>query len=370
MLLDNCFLDSNQFFIKNVIFRRKSMSKRYSFKNDYSEGAHHQILNLLESTNFEQLEGYGLDVYSDQARDMIRQELNDDSVDIHFVSGGTQANLIVLGSLLRPHHSIIAPQTAHINVHETGAIELTGHKINAVSSLDGKITPEQIQQVLDFHPDDEHMVKPKLVFISNSTELGTIYTKKELEQLSEFCHSYGLYLYIDGARLGTALMADGQDLTMSDLTSLLDVFYIGGTKNGALLGEAIVIANPELKEDFRYFLKQRGALLAKGRILALQFIGLFKDGLYYSLARHANELAQRLAKGIMDLGYQMYSQSPTNQIFPIFPNHVIDQLWENYDFYVWTKIDEGSSAVRLVTSWATPEKCVDGFLEKLSSLTQ
>ncbi len=346
------------------------MSKRYSFKNDYSEGAHHQILNLLESTNYEQLEGYGLDSYSERARMLLQQELEDDSVDIHFVSGGTQANLIVLGSTLRPHHSIVAAQTAHINVHEAGAIELTGHKINSIFSTDGKITPEQILQVLDFHPNDEHMVKPKIVFISNSTELGTIYTKHELQELSKLCNEHGLYLYLDGARLGTALTANGQDLKMSDLTSILDAFYIGGTKNGALLGEAIVITNPELKEDFRYFLKQRGALLAKGRLLGIQFLGLFEDGLYYKLARHANELAQKLAQGIKDLGYSMFSDSPTNQIFPIFPDQVIDQLWNDYDFYVWTRLDNNKSAVRLVTSWATPEKCINEFLQSLKKITR
>ncbi len=345
------------------------MSKRYSFKNDYSEGAHHEILRLLESSNFEQLEGYGLDRYSDAARDLIKKELADQSVEIHFVSGGTQANLIVLGSILRPHHSIIAPETAHINVHEAGAIELTGHKINTVPTPDGKLTPDLVKKVLDLHPDDEHMVKPKLVFISNSTELGTIYTKTELRELSEFCHGHGLYIYMDGARLGTALTADGQDLEMSDLSSLLDVFYIGGTKNGALLGEAVIISNPGLKQDFRYFLKQRGALLAKGRILGLQFLGLFTDGLYYKLARHANELAQKLAQGIKDLGYEMFSDSPTNQIFPIFPDIVIERLWEEYDFYIWTRIDGARSAVRLVTSWATPEKCVDGFVQKLRQLS-
>ncbi len=341
---------------------------KYSFKNDYSEGAHHSILKLLEATNFEQLEGYGLDKYSDLARDLIMKHFDGIEADIHFVSGGTQANLIVLGSLLRPHHSIIAAQTAHINVHEAGAIELTGHKINAITSEDGKITPEQIEAVLALHPDDEHMVKPKLVFISNSTELGTIYTKKELEELSEFCFNHGLYLYMDGARLGAAIMAEGNDLTLADIARLTDAFYIGGTKNGALIGEAIVITNPNLKQDFRYFLKQRGALLAKGRLIGLQFYALFKDNLYFSLAAHANEMAKKLAQGIRDMGFNFLTDSPTNQLFPVLPNDIIEKLYERFDFYIWSRYDEKSSVIRLVTSWATPEKCVNEFLEFLQEL--
>ena len=346
------------------------MSKRYSFKNDYSEGAHNEILRLIDSTNYEQLDGYGLDYYSEKARELIKQELDNEKVDIHFVSGGTQANLVVLGSILRAHHSIVAAETAHINVHEAGAIELTGHKINTIQTNDGKITPKQIQKVLDFHPSDEHMVKPRLVFISNSTELGTIYTKEQIEELSAYCKEKNLLLYMDGARLGAALMAKGQTLSMKDLAKFLDIFYVGGTKNGALLGEAIVIVNDNLKEDFRYFLKQRGALLAKARVLGLQFLGLFRDGLYYKLAKQANEAAQALSIGIQKLGYKMFVDSPTNQIFPILPNVLINKLLEKFDFYIWEQINKKESVIRLVTSWATPQKCINNFISTLENLTK
>ncbi len=336
----------------------------YSFKNDYSEGAHPKILDALIQKNTEQHDGYGEDYFSSEAKKLIQQHINDKDADIHFVSGGTQANLISLSSMLKPYQSVIAAQTGHIAVHEAGAIEATGHKINTVISDNGKVTVSNVQCVLESHT-DEHQVQPKVVFISNSTEVGTVYSKKELTELSSFCKNNGLFLYLDGARLGSALTSKYNDLTLADISNLTDMFYIGGTKNGALIGEAIVISNTELKRDFRYHLKQRGALLAKGRLLGIQFLEMFSDGLYYELARHANSMAELLAEGIQNRGYDFLTKPVSNQIFPIFPDCLIADLQSRFGFYVWSQIDESHSAVRLVTSWATERKQVDSFINEI-----
>ncbi|HAN09485.1 MAG TPA: threonine aldolase [Clostridiales bacterium] len=341
--------------------------KVYSFKNDYSEGTHNNILEALLKTNLEQQDGYGYDIYSKKAIDILKKVIQDEEVDIHFVSGGTQANMIVISSLLKPHESVIAAIQGHINVHEAGAIEATGHKINIVETKDGKLTPKDIKVVIESHT-DEHMVRPKMVFISNSTEIGTVYTKKELEELSISCKTNGLILYMDGARLGSALCSKNNNLSLPKISKMVDVFYIGGTKNGALLGEAIVINNPMLKQDFRFFLKQKGALLAKGRILGIQFYELFKDELYFKLAKHANEMADKLGGEIGKQGYQFLTPCESNQIFPILPNSVIEKLSPKYLFYIWCKIDDNNSAIRLVTSWATKEEAVDGFINDMKGL--
>lgn len=343
------------------------MNYKYSFFNDYSEGAHPNILAALQQTNLIQETGYGEDSFSLHAAELIKAKIGNPNADIHFVSGGTQANLIVLSSMLKSYEAVIAVNTGHIFVHEAGAIEATGHKICTVPSKDGKIKPEQIQAVCDEHS-DEHMVKPKVVFISNSTEVGTVYSKQELQAISNVCKQNGLYLYLDGARLGSALTSTGYSVTLAELSSLVDIFYIGGTKNGALLGEAIVINNEDLKANFRYYLKQRGALLAKGRVLGVQFSELLKDDLYFELAKHANEMASKLIQGIKDQGYEFLTDSTTNQIFPIFPNSIIEKLKEIYGFYVWSKIDADKSSIRLVTSWTTREEAVAGFLEDLKTL--
>jgi len=343
------------------------MSHEYSFYNDYSEGAHPRILDALVKSNLTQESGYGEDSFSVKAANLIKERIKNPDASVHFVSGGTQANLLVLSAIMKPYESVIAPNTGHINVHEAGAIEATSHKINAVETPDGKITTQQVEDIVSSHT-DEHMVKPKVVFISNATELGTIYTKKELQDLREVTKKNGLYLYIDGARLGSALTVKDSDLTIDELSALCDVFYIGGTKNGVLLGEAIVINNPDLQKDFRYSMKQRGALLAKGRALGVQFQELFKDDLYFDLAKHANEMAQNLTSGIAEKGYKFLTESPTNQIFPIFPNSVIEHLQEKYGFYVWSEVDGDNSAIRLVLSWATPKEKVEEFLAYLSSL--
>jgi len=338
----------------------------YSFKNDYSEGAHPQILRALIETNLEQVEGYGEDCYTRQAVELLKQRIKRNDIDIHLLSGGTQTNLTALAAFLKPHEAVIAASTGHILVHETGAIEGTGHKIISVPVQDGKLEPVHIKGALDIHT-DEHMVKPKLVYISNPTEIGSIYKKRELEQLSQFCKENNLFLYVDGARLGSALCSKENDMDLVDLGRLVDAFYIGGTKNGALMGEALVICRDALKEDFRFHMKQKGALLAKGRLLGIQFLELFRDNLYFDLAEHANAMAGLLGNEISRAGYSFLTHSPSNQIFPILPNWLITQLQENYSFYVWEKVDTHNSAIRLVTSWATKENEVLEFIEDMKN---
>ena len=338
----------------------------YSFKNDYSEGAHPQILQALLDSNMEQVEAYGQDYYTLQAIEGLKQRINRQDIDIHFLSGGTQTNLTALSAFLRPHEGVIAASTGHILVHETGAIEATGHKIYSIEVQDGKLNTAHIKAAVDIHT-DEHMVKPKLVYISNPTEIGSIYSKSELQELSQFCKGQKLLLFVDGARLGCALCSEENDMTLTDLGLLTDAFYIGGTKNGALMGEALVICNELLKEDFRFHMKQKGALLAKGKVLGIQFLELFRDDLYFTLARHANAMASLLRNAISQAGFSFLTHAPANQIFPILPNELIAKLQENYSFYVWEKIDEQHSAIRLVTSWATREDAVRAFIEELNN---
>ncbi|NMB60617.1 MAG: low specificity L-threonine aldolase [Chloroflexi bacterium] len=340
---------------------------KYSFQNDYSEGAHPRILEALTKTNLRQEVGYSEDEICNSARKKILAAIGNPDADVHFVSGGTQANLLVLSCFMKPWESVIAVESGHICVHETGAVEATGHKVNVVKGVDGKVTPGEIQAVVDEHY-FEHMVKPRAVYISQSTEIGTIYSAAELRAISALCKKLDLILYMDGARLGSALTSSRNDLDLKELCSLVDAFYIGGTKNGALIGEAIVINNPLLKPDFRYGIKQRGALLAKGRLLGIQFDELFTGTLYFDLARHANVMAERLTNGIRSLGYGFMTDSPTNQIFPIFPNAVIETLRKDYLFYDWAKMDEANTAVRLVTSWAITEQVVDEFLNDLKKI--
>lgn len=336
----------------------------YSFNNDYSEGAHPRILEALIQNNLIQNNGYGLDLHSDRARQLIQQETRSEDTDIHFLVGGTQTNQLAIDAALRPHQAVICADTGHVNVHETGAIEAVGHKVLPQSTPDGKLTCTMIEDALNQHT-DEHMVQPKMVYISNSTEVGTQYSLKELEQISRLCRQRGLYLFLDGARLGSALTSSVNDLSLADIARLTDLFYIGGTKNGALMGEALVIANPELKADFRFLMKQHGAMLAKGWLLGIQFEELFQNNLFYEMAEHANEMAQTLRKGIAGCGYSFYWESTTNQLFPVFPNEVITKLETEFLFSRQKKIDDGHTCVRLVTSWATKPAAVELFLELL-----
>ncbi|HQG58125.1 MAG TPA: aminotransferase class V-fold PLP-dependent enzyme [Candidatus Dojkabacteria bacterium] len=339
---------------------------KYSFFNDYSEGAHPLILQALSETNLIQATGYGLDSYSASAKEKILQQLRTDS-DIFFVSGGTQANLICLSSMLRPFEAVICASSGHIAVHEAGAIEATGHKVITVPSKNGKLSKDLIAEVVLTHQ-DEHMVKPKAVFISNSTEVGTHYKLQEIEELSDYCKINNLYLYLDGARLASGLATDDSDLKLSNIATLTDIFYIGGTKNGALLGEAIVINNPHLKSEFFRVIKQRGGLLAKGKILGIQFDVLFTNNLYFELGKKANLHAKYLTTGLKDLGVSFLTDSNTNQIFPILSNTIIESLQKDYGFYIWEKVDMDTSAIRLVTSWATTDESVKMFLDDLKRL--
>ena len=340
----------------------------YSFTNDYSEGAHPRILQAMLEVNLVQNTGYSLDTHTNHAIQLIRDEIQSPNADIHMISGGTQTNLITIAAALRPYQAVISASTGHINVHETGAIEATGHKVLAMQTPDGKLTPAFIQQALEFHT-DEHMVQPKMVYISNSTEVGTQYSKSELQALSHFCRLNELYLFMDGARLGSALTSPVNDLTLADIANLTDVFYIGGTKNGALFGEALVILRDELKPDFRFMIKQKGAMLAKGWLLGIQFEELFQHHLFYELASHANIMAQRLRTALTDCGYSFAYNSQTNQLFPIFPDTVIEKLAKNFTFNLGPRIDETHSSIRLVTSWATTDEGVEEFIQTLKTIT-
>lgn len=338
----------------------------YSFNNDYSEGAHPKILEAMMNANLTQNTGYGLDSHCSHAQRLIMDEIRREDVDIHFLVGGTQANAITIGAALRPWQAVISTDKGHINVHETGAIEAAGHKVLAMPSQDGKLTPALIQKALDHHT-DEHMVQPKMVYISNSTEIGTQYTKAELEAIHRICRQKGLYLFMDGARMASALTSPANDLTLEDIARLTDVFYIGGTKSGALFGEALIISHPDLKPDFRFMIKQRGAMMAKGWLLGIQFEELFQNNLFYDMASHSNEMAAILRKGIEACGYSFYSDSSTNQLFPIFPDRVIAKLEENYLFSVQERINDSHTAIRLVTSWATREDACRQFIKDLEA---
>lgn len=334
------------------------------FRNDYSLGAHPRVLQALTDTNMIHTVGYGLDEYCDEARKIIKDLCQAPQAEVHLLMAGTQTNLTALSAFLRPHHAIIAVDTAHICVHETGSIEATGHKIYHVPNVNGKILPEQVAEVVELHT-DEHMVKPKLVYISNTTEIGTVYSKDEIAALREVCDEYGLYLFCDGARMGCALTCEEAGLTLADMAALTDAFYIGGTKNGAMMGEALVISNPALQEDFRYIIKQRGGMLAKGRLLGVQFLELLKDGLYFELADHANKMAHKVQAGMTAKGYHFSGNSPTNQIFPILKNEQIEELAEKVSFEVWGKHDDAHTIIRFVTSWGTTEAEVEELLEIL-----
>lgn len=343
------------------------------FHNDYSEGCHESILRAMAATNLEQTPGYGEDGYCKRAAEKIRTLCGDTDLGVHFLVGGTQANLTVIAAALRPHQGVIGAVSAHIHVHETGAVEATGHKVLAVPSNDGKVTAQQVERVVMEQRNsgcEEHMVQPKLVYISNPTELGTLYTLSELEALRSTCDRYGLYLFLDGARLGYGLEAAGNDVTLGDLARLCDAFYIGGTKVGALFGEAVVIRNPAINEDFRYLIKQHGGMLAKGRLLGLQFDTLFTDGLYFKLASHADRMADRIRDALQELEVPLLVENTTNQIFPILPDSVLERLSGEFTFTEQERVDESHRAVRFCTSWATQQENVDALCDALKRLLQ
>ena len=343
------------------------------FHNDYSEGCHEKVLEALVRTNPEQTTGYGEDIYCARAAEKIRKYCGREDAAVHFLVGGTQANLVVIAAALRPHQGVLAADSGHINVHETGAIEASGHKVLWLPSKDGKISAGQISDYVKNHRTDlsfEHTVQPKMVYLSNPTEWGTLYSKEELREISEACRKNGLYLFLDGARLGYGLMAKENDLAMKDLAELCDVFYIGGTKVGALFGEAVVITNPVLGEDFRYIIKQRGAMLAKGRLLGVQFDALMEDGLYFAISAHAAGLAEKLRDCFRSLGYEFFMPPQTNQLFPILPGRVREALAEKYTFIEMDWIDENKRVCRFCTSWATKEENVDALCADLERISK
>ncbi|OWA35847.1 low specificity L-threonine aldolase [Saccharibacillus sp. O16] len=338
------------------------------FECDYTQGAHPRIMQRLLETNMEQTSGYGNDEYCERARDHIRKACEAPDAAVHFLVGGTQTNTTIIAALLRPHQGVLSAETGHIAGHETGAIEATGHKVLTLPSEDGKITAAQVRRAYDEHWNDathEHMAQPGMVYVSQSTENGTVYSLAELTALSEVCRELSLPLFVDGARLGYALAAEGNDVTLADLARLTDVFYIGGTKVGALMGEAVVIVNEALKRDFRYLIKQRGGLLAKGRLLGVQFETLFEDGLYMDISRRAVSLAIQLRDAVKEMGFGFLHDSPTNQQFPILPNELLNTLAQKHTFSTWTTTDEQHTAVRFCTSWGTTQEEMDELIADL-----
>ncbi len=329
-----------------------------NFNNDYTELAHPRLLNKLSEINMDYDKPYGFDSYSELAQELIRKRIKNENVDVHFISGGTQTNLIALSSAVYTHEAIIATDIAHINSHETGAIEATGHKIYTFPHVNGKLQLKDIEEFYKKTINVEYYAVPKVVCLTNATEFGTYYSKAELTEIYNFCKTNDLYLFIDGARMAFAMAARGNDVEYSDLPNLCDMFYIGGTKNGALLGEALVLVNDRLKRNYKAIIKQRGALLAKGRIMGAQFYEFFKDGLYEELGKNTNKQADLLRKAFKESGFELYLENDTNLVFVKMENKTIEKLQEKYIFSVDSKIDENTSLVRFVTSWATSEENV------------
>lgn len=339
------------------------------FRNDYAQGAHEQVLGALAGLAGQGFSGYGEDDLCRAAQERVRRLTGQPGAALYFLSGGTQANLTVIASILRPHQGAVAADTAHIAAHETGAIEATGHKVLTLPHRDGKVNPDDIERMVAAHYADdsfEHMVQPGMVYISNTTELGSIYTARELEGISRVCRARGLPLYLDGARLGYALASEGNDLTLEKVSALCDAFTIGLTKQGALFGEAVVIVNPALQKDFRYIIKQRGGMLAKGWLMGAQFEALMTDDLYGRLSRHAVGLAMRLKHGLREMGVPFLSDSPSNQQFPILPNDVIVALRRQFAFHAIEVVDESHTGVRFCTSWYTNPADVEALLAALA----
>lgn len=334
------------------------------FTTDYSAGAHPRVMEALLRTNEEHHNGYFEDEHCEGAKELLKKVIGDDTVDIHLMVGGTITNTTAIAAWLRPYEAVVSADTGHINVHETGAIESSGHKVLTVPEHEGKVLPEDVRKICSEH-NNEHMVKAGMLYISDSTELGTIYTKAELTALREVCDECGLILFLDGARLGSALTAEGNDLTFEDLPKLCDAFYIGGTKNGFLFGEAMVIVREDLKKNFRYMIKQRGGMFAKGRLIGVQFEEMFKDNLYLEVAAETNEMAKLLREGMKAKGIEFLAESPTNQLFPIFTTDKVAELEKKYVFQHQAWMEDGREAVRFVTSWLTKKEEIEELLADL-----
>lgn len=337
------------------------------FLNDYSEGAHEKVLQHLIDTNMEQLPGYGTDHYCEEAKEKIKKTCGCEDAEVFLLTGGTQTNQIVIDTMLQPYEGVVAAQTGHVSTHEAGAIEFTGHKVLTLPEKNGKINAADLKNLIEtFYGDEnhEHMVFPGMVYISHPTEYGTLYTKKELEEISEVCHKYDLPLFLDGARLGYGLVSPETDVTLEDIARYTDVFYIGGTKVGALCGEAVVFTKKAPKH-FMTMVKQQGALLAKGRLLGIQFDTLFTDDLYTKISKNAIETAMKLKKALQEKGYQLYLDSPTNQQFVVLENKKKEELGKKVQFDFWEKYDEDHTVIRFATSWGTKMEDIDALIELL-----
>lgn len=339
----------------------------YYFLNDYSEGALPEVMQALVRTNSESTCGYGLDDYCSAAAEAVKTRFSCPNAAVHFLMGGTQTNATAISAFLRPWEAVIAASTAHIFAHETGAVEARGHQIYTERTTDGKLTPALILEAVEAHRvgADEHMVLPRLVYLSNSTELGTIYCREELAAISDVCKANNLLLYLDGARLGVALTAPGNDLRAEDLSRFCDAFYVGGTKGGLLFGEALVIVNDTLKPYFRNMIKQNGGMLAKGRLLGVQFQALLEKDLWLSAAEHANQMAALLSAGITSAGYRLLVPAVTNQVFVILPVSFAKTLQLQFAFEFSSRYDAQNAVYRFVTSWATQPAWVDALLSAL-----
>lgn len=335
-----------------------------SFQNDYNQIGHPAVLARLAEFADEQNPGYGLDPHSARAAELIRERIGRHDVDVHFLCGGTQTNLVAVASVLRPYECVIAADTGHVNVHETGAIEGTGHKVYTVPGKDGRLTPEGLKKAMEANV-GEHMVKPGMVYISQSTELGTVYTKADLIRLHDACREYGLVLYIDGARMASALASEACDLDYPDLPALCDLFTLGGTKNGALFGEALVIVRDDLKKDFRYLIKNRGAMLAKGFVAGIEYEALFEDGLYERIGEQENRMAAYLRDALEKRGYEFFAPPETNQLFPILPPEKVTDLEQDFLFELQERLPDGRIVVRFCTSFATTKEQIDALIARL-----
>ena len=338
------------------------------FHNDYNQGCHPAVMEKLAQLQGQQMAGYGEDTCCQIAAEKIRAACKAENAAVHFLVGGTQTNLTVIAASLRPYQGVISADSGHINVHETGAIEATGHKVILVPSKDGKVRPELVEKIVkdqSLAMDAEHIVQPKMVYISNPTEYGTLYSLAELRELSQLCRANRLRLFVDGARMGYGLASKGNDITLADYAELCDAFYIGGTKCGAMFGEAVVITNPDIAEDFRYMMKQRGGMLAKGWLLGAQFDALFTDDLYLKISAQANALADQIRETLCDLGYPLYMHASTNQTFVTLPDTLLEKLSKNFTYAVWEKQDDAHTTVRFCTSWATTQQQVDALCAQL-----
>lgn len=340
------------------------------FLSDYSQGAHPKVMEALMRTNMEHSDGYGLDPHCEHAAEMIKELIGVEDCQVHMMVGGTPCNVVTIAASLRPYEAVISPRTGHIYVHETGAVEATGHRVIAVESVNGKLTPERIDQAWEEFS-DEHTLKPKMVYLSQPTECGSIYRKAELTAICNKCRERGLLLYVDGARLGAALTAEDNDLSIRELARLCDAFYIGGTKNGALFGEALVIRDPAMNDHFRFMIKRHCSMLAKGRLIGVQFEALLEGGensVYFEMAAHANAMAKLLREELTALGIGFYSDSPTNQIFPILPAPVVKELEKEVAFHIWAPEKDGMIPIRLVTAWGTEKRDIEELVQIIKRL--